>query len=92
MYENNTFYGDCDRYKRYLDGLRNRLVVKSIGGRYTKAYRELKEKYDKAYNKWERMCKEAYTKQKHESLGINFKPQRDVELYKEIYKKAKNRK
>jgi len=86
------FYNECDRYKRYLDGLMVQLAVKSFGGKYTKAYKELKEKFDKAYKKWEKMCDKAYIKQKLDSIGIKTKPQRDVELYKEIQKKAKNKK
>lgn len=87
-----NFYNECDRYKRYLDGLMMQLVIKSFGGHYTKAYKELKERFDKAYKKWEKMCDEANFKQKLDSIEINTKTQRDVELYKEIQKKAKKKK
>ena len=90
--KNEDFYYECDRYKRYLDGLMVQLVVKSFGGKYTKVYKELKEKFDRAYKKWEKMCDDAYIKQKLDSIGINIKPQRDVELYKEIQKKARKKK
>jgi len=86
------FCYECDRYKRYLDGLMVQLAVKSFGGKYTKAYKELKEKFDKAHKKWEKMCDDAYIKQKFAKIGINTKPQRDVELYKEIQKKARKKK
>lgn len=86
------FWNECDRYKRYIDKLLIQLAVKSFGGKYTKAYKELKEKLDRALKKWEKMCDDANYKQKLDSEGIIAKPQRDVELYQEIQKKARKRK
>ncbi|KKN49875.1 hypothetical protein LCGC14_0638400 [marine sediment metagenome] len=86
--KNLDYYIEADRYKRYLDGLTIQLAVKSIGGKYTKSYKKLKEKYDKSYKKWEKLCDIAYKKQKLESIGINNRPQKDLDLYKEIQKKA----
>jgi len=90
--EKHDFYGECDRYKRFLDGLMIQMAVKSFGGKYTKAYKELKEKFYRAYKKWEKMCDDANKKQKFDRIGIITKPQRDVELYKEIQKKARKKK
>ena len=82
MSKNNLYYDKCDRYKKYLDNLSLRLVVKRVGGKYTKEYRELEEKYNKAFKKWEEMCDEPYKKHILESLGFNVTPERDMELYK----------
>lgn len=89
--KNYDFYSECDRYKRYLDSLTKLLAVKSIGGRYTKAYKKLKEKFDKVSEKWKKMCEEANKKQKLNKIGIMSKPQRDIELYRKIQEKAKKK-
>ncbi len=87
---------EADRYKVYLNNLQvqmaTQLAIKTYEGGNTKAYRESKEKYEKAYRKWEKMFDSACNETKLNRREIRTKPQRNLDLYREIQQKARKKK